>query len=465
MKNDRVFDDKRLLGTLDGVETRFLSEALEYYDDPVPTKTKKARAALYKRIALLAASIVLCAAAFPLVNYVLPRLGVVFGGNAGTGNEVTIPNDLTYTEGDFTFLKPIGEVPEEFKKIVDNNLFAGADYANGIVYTVSRDDDYVYVNFYDKYGESISVAKIERGGAYYPAVHKVYPTSDGNYIMVFDSSRRSVDGNWVVMPQKFVRFSLDGRILSEAVLGNDFVGELDRFFETDSGYIFVGDCNADKVGTITTNDIALLKLDFDGNIIKYVQDGGDYHDLIYRVEQTKNGVRVYFYMHTRSDSTESGGFKMYEFDNDLNLIAQKDIEKDDIPGRKPLFYISGTPYYNHEDFFTDYDFNKSYAEEIIEYDDCVLFISSHYTFNEYERISFSSTKSPYWECSESVYTAYSYDGEIIWRATVDTTDYEALQKRLDEIKEYQNNPITLPEGYEDYAFILPLNPDVPIDTD
>ncbi len=462
MKKDRVFDDKRLLGTLDGVETRFLSEALEYYDDPIPGKTKKARAALYKRIALLAASIILCAAAFPVVNYVLPRLGILIGGNAGAGSEVTIPNDLTYTEGDFTFLKPIGEVPEEFKKIVENDLFAGADYANGIVYTVSRDDDYVYVNFYDKYGESLSVVKLDRGGEYYPAVHELYPTSDGNYIMVFDSSRRSVGGNLVVIPQKFVRFSLDGRILSETVLGSDFVGSFDYFFETDSGYIFVGDCNADKVGTITTNDIALLKLDFDGNIVKYVQDGEDDHDLIYRVEQTEKGVNVYFYMHTRSDSTEPGGFKMYEFDNDLNLIAQKDIEKDDIPERNPYFYISGTPYYSYEDFFTDYDFNKSYAVEIIEYEDFVLFVSSHHTYNEYKIISFSSTKSPYLECSESVYTAYSYDGEILWRATVDSTDYEALQKRLDEIKEYQNNPITI-DG--DYTNVIPINPDVPIDTD
>ena len=55
MKTDRVFDDKRLLGVLDGVDSRFISDALEYYDSPEPDKTKKARRGLVKRIAALAA--------------------------------------------------------------------------------------------------------------------------------------------------------------------------------------------------------------------------------------------------------------------------------------------------------------------------------------------------------------------------------------------------------------------------
>ena len=170
---------------------------------------------------------------------------------------------------------------------------------------------------------------------------------------------------------------------------------------------------------------------------------------------------MYFYLHTRRDSTETGGFRLYEFDNDLNLISQKDIEEEDIPKLGPSFYISGEPYYKYEDFFADFDSNKSYVNEIIEYDDCVLLVFSHYTFNEYEIINFSSTRSPDFECAESVYTAYSYDGKILWRATVDDTDYEALQKRLDEFK--KGNPITLPEGFEDNAFIVPIDPDVPID--
>lgn len=437
---NEVFRDKRLLGALDYIDERFIAEVTESYTFEAPGEYKRDKKTVfkaYRQFVALAACLILLSAAFPVISYVLPRIGFSAGtweGNEGAGSDIAVTNDLTYTEGDFTFLKPIGEVPEKFKKIVENNLFAGANYANGIVYTVSRDDDYVYVNFYDKCGESLSVVKLERGGVYYPAVHEIYPTSDGNYIMVFDSSRRSIDGNKVVMPQKFVRFSLDGRVLSETVLEKNFVGNFGYFFETASGYIFVGGCEADKHGSTTTNDIALLKLDFDGNIVKYVQDGGNYHDTRHRTIRTENGVAVYFYMHTRSGSTEPGGYKLYEYDDDLNLISQKDIEEEDIPELGPRFYISGAPYYKYEDFFADFDSTKSYVNEIIEYDECVLLISSHYTFNEYEIINFSSNRSPDFECAESVYTAYSYDGKILWRATVDDTDYEALQKRLDEFK-------------------------------
>ena len=464
---DEVFTDKRLLGALDYIDERFIAEVTESYIFEAPGEYKRDKKTVfkaYRRLAALAACLLLISAAIPVLNYAVQVFGTgIWEGNAGAGSETLgTTNDLTYTEGDFTFLKPIGEVPQKFKKIVENDLFGGADYANGIVYTVSNDDDYVYVNFYDKYGETLPEVKLERGGEYYHAVHEIHPTLDGNYIMVFDSSRRSVDGKWVVRPQKFVRFSLDGKVLSETVLGNDFVGELGHFFETDSGYIFVGDCDAEKVGTITTNDIALLKLDFDGNVVKYVQEGGNDHDTIYRVEQTKKGVKVYFYLHTRRDSTETGGFRMYEFDNDLNLISQKDIEEEDIPESGPRFYISGEPYYKYEDFFADFDRNKSSCVEIIEYDDFVLFVSAHYTFNEYERVTFRSTIPYYWHCNETVYTAYSYDGEIIWRATVDSTDYEALQTQIDEGKK-QKNPIKLPEGYDEYVFTVPLDPDVPID--
>ena len=53
MKNDRAFEDKRLLGVLDGVDGKFIAEAIESYDLADPQKTRKAP--IYRRVALLAA--------------------------------------------------------------------------------------------------------------------------------------------------------------------------------------------------------------------------------------------------------------------------------------------------------------------------------------------------------------------------------------------------------------------------
>mgnify|MGYP003300589931 CR=1 FL=1 len=98
--------------------------------------------------------------------------------------------------------------------------------------------------------------------------------------------------------------------------------------------------------------------------------------------------------------------------------------------------IFGTYYPSSPDTYTykgkrieDYipDFNAGYVSSVIYYDDFVLIISEHDTkWFEYVPMVYSSMPS----YTETVYTAYTYDAEIIWRSAVDSTDYE----RLAEIK-------------------------------
>lgn len=102
MKNNKVFDDKRLLGVLDGVDQKYIAEALESYDIAEPQKVRKAP--VYRRVAILAACLLLITAAFPIVNYVLPRFGITFGGNAGAGTEEL--ETPTPTENEFLETEP-----------------------------------------------------------------------------------------------------------------------------------------------------------------------------------------------------------------------------------------------------------------------------------------------------------------------------------------------------------------------
>ena len=64
-----------------------------------------------------------------------------------------------------------------------------------------------------------------------------------------------------------------------------------------------------------------------------------------------------------------------------------------------------------------------YVSSVIEYDDFILIVSERDTY-EADNIHFLHMYT------ETVYTAYTYDAEIIWRSAVDSTDYE----RLAEIK-------------------------------
>ena len=88
-------------------------------------------------------------------------------------------------------------------------------------------------------------------------------------------------------------------------------------------------------------------------------------------------------------------------------------------------HLNGNKSNRIEDYIPD--FNAGYVSSVIYYDDFVLIISERNTkWFEYVPMIYSSMPS----YTETVYTAYTYDAEIIWRSAVDSTDYE----RLAEIK-------------------------------
>ena len=73
---NEVFTDKRLLGALDYIDECFIAEVTESYTFEAPGEYKRDKKSLfktYRRLAVLAACLVLISAVFPVVHYVLPR--------------------------------------------------------------------------------------------------------------------------------------------------------------------------------------------------------------------------------------------------------------------------------------------------------------------------------------------------------------------------------------------------------
>ncbi len=163
MKKDRVFDDKRLLGVLDGVDQKFIAEALECYDLAEPQKIRKAP--IYRRVALLAACLLLITAAFPVVNYILPRLGVIFGGEGSSpdymqyiaGEPVFAENGLKLTLSDdksFYIVMGIGEctdsnivIPSHHNGIPIKKIKEQSFMKNDRIASVSIPDTVIEIGF------------------------------------------------------------------------------------------------------------------------------------------------------------------------------------------------------------------------------------------------------------------------------------------------------------------------------
>jgi hypothetical protein len=89
--NNEVFTDKRLLGALDYIDERFIAEVTESYTFEAPGEYKRDKKTVfkaYRRLAALAACLLLLSAAFPVLNYAVQRFGTgIWEGNAGAGTE------------------------------------------------------------------------------------------------------------------------------------------------------------------------------------------------------------------------------------------------------------------------------------------------------------------------------------------------------------------------------------------
>ena len=112
------FEDKRLLEAIDHIDKKYISEALGYYGD-VERSAPKRRVGY---ILSLAACLALLIAAVPLITYLIPRIGIIIGGNAGAGSDQVSTEknyDIPEPEGGLNFIEHVGEVPEEFKEIIE----------------------------------------------------------------------------------------------------------------------------------------------------------------------------------------------------------------------------------------------------------------------------------------------------------------------------------------------------------
>ena len=111
MTKKGYFKDTRLLEALEYIDRNLVGEVavkLKFDEAPVlteePTVTWRTPFKHWKRMLATVACLLLLSAALPIINYVLPRVGINIGGNAGAGtSEIEIP---TPTENEFLETEP-----------------------------------------------------------------------------------------------------------------------------------------------------------------------------------------------------------------------------------------------------------------------------------------------------------------------------------------------------------------------
>lgn len=429
-------ENRRLLEALSFIDDSIVSDMLaeiKIPDAPSPERNKKVTRRSIRYFLALAACLMLLIAAVPLITYLIPRIGVIFSGNAGAGSG-TDEYDIPIPEGGLTFIEHVGEVPEEFKKIIEDNLFLRAYvYGDHLIRYVWTKEEHVFY-FFDKSG-NITRQAVYPDSEKQISMRQKFIDSEDNLLVYFPISYQDKNNNnKLVTYAKIVKFDTEGKIVFDINLPEG-TGGFDYMVETDDGYIFPGGIN-EKNSWKHKEDVFIAKLSRDGTVQNTVTIGtsGEF-DSVCKAEKADNGSILYLCLQETKEGDKRATWNYYRYDvkNDLTVENITPITENDVPERGPFYFIDGKGLYSVGEFIADVD-NLDYSpSELIDYGDFVLSIGNRYTSDyDFLKDGFSSVlqiKSFY---TETVYAAYTKQGELIWRTAVDSTNYEMIKELLEE---------------------------------
>ena len=418
---EKYTEDKRLLGALDYIDEKYIAEVTEDYEifDPVGKPTREMRLRIARQYIIYAACLVLLACAMPIVGHIVPQIGEMFGGNAGNvGESETVDGDYFADMSERDLIEHVGKVPKKFKEIVENNIFQWNFSSDGYVlaFTDKVDGDIVV---YDKSCKIVDTIDFENGNTGVFGSYQIYRLSDGNYIKLSSYS------SYYLSHGSYAGGETSGRIENKAFVeiitsaGKtvfktefDVRNDLEYYYELDDGYIVAG--WEQKWSDTVNQSYYIYKLDKSGNIVQQRS-----LDDVYDIEYTDGELIVYTRQRQWAETVYVDAYRRHYLNDDLSTRATDDGVSPDANKSKRI-----------EDYIPDFDAGN--VTSVIYYDDFVLIISERNTkWFEYTPMIYSSMPS----YTETVYTAYTYDAEMIWRSAVDSTDYEelaAIKKEYDE---------------------------------
>lgn len=422
MRQLPIIDDKRLLGALDYIDEKYIAEVTESYkvfeESDGKISVRRAVKTSVKQIVILAACAMLLSLAIPIVSYIVPQMGEMLGGNAGNiGEPETFDMEGFADMSERDLIEHIGDVPEEFAEIINQNLFKNIRVSGDKIIKASSDDKY-NIEVYDLYGNLLHKIKykFEPAGGNLSYRNNIHALSDGNYMMIVPHSTYHIilgsgQSEQLEVEARAIKFNKNGRAIFDTLLETK-CGEFEYFFEIDSGYLLIG-------GSYQKRDRYFLKLDKHGNLTDNLKSGSSEHDRLYHVEYGEDGLVMYL-----RDFARSGYDILRQRYSDDYALLESEVYEGDI---YPEFRLMPSGGWRVDDFVSGYN-GKEIGElgdviSCIKYNDFALIVSERDTY-EADNIHFLHMYT------ETVYTAYTYDAEIIWRSAVDSTDYE----RLAEIK-------------------------------
>ena len=331
---------------------------------------------------------------------------------------------------------PVGTVPEAYVEVVQQNLLGNVPFIKGGLFTYDSDaNGNTAVRRLDSRGKTLAACKIDCGEL---KVSNVIGTSDGGFLIALGLNDREVErGVWLSdsgVMSCVIKCAEDGTVEWVRELPDVTARMLLECYETASGYVFFGERENGRRrrGYNPPTDLSCLTINTAGEFISLRTIGGSGFDSFDRSERTYWGYTIF-----ASISSQDGDFAAFagrfrgtlslrlEVNEDFNILSMKETDWQvgsadmigSVDGQPVVFYRS----YPNLGLLRDFDAGNPLL--VLDEGDFVLVVSRNIT-GEYEHTP--QIVSAKWYYYETVYSAYTKYGRLLWRAAVDSSpDYDA----------------------------------------
>lgn len=333
----------------------------------------------------------------------------------------------------------VGQIPDDFRRIVENNLFDGViAFEDRLlnVETVEINEEHRTVTYHiqmmDLYGNKLATYICNCDDAYH--VSTLTATQDKGFLFVLGFSDYAYDQNtWASdngFASRIIKCDKNGNVLFDTPFNGVEGRALKYCFEVNEHFYFFGTIETPETktrGVSSPSDIYMVVLDSAGAVVNTQIIAGSDFDSLDAAELTENGFVLS--ISAQSDDGDFIGSKSNGYPEDWVFTVNNDLKitgKEIKTGRdyfdRRLGEKNGKTIYKSDSLLIGFDAGT--PNTFIDYGDFYLIVSSNNT-GVYEKTPLMI--SSIWYYTESVYSAYDYSGKLIFRASVDSSpDYDAL---------------------------------------
>lgn len=339
-------------------------------------------------------------------------------------------------------VKHVGQTPDEFKAIVENNTFKDVTAFKNVllkseICTADKQSRSVVqqVRMMDLYGKDLAEYTLSSDDAYH--IDTLTATADGGFLFVLGFEDYAYDQNIWASDKGYashvIKCDKYGNLQFDTPFKNAEGSALRFCFEKDGRFYLFGTKETPETnirGIYSPTDIYMAILDKNGKILKNRCIAGSDYDNLRFVEISGN----HFILSISSQSDDgdfagsnSNGYGVswiVEINDELEIIekiilADRDYFFDERLGEK-----DGVPICESNPIFNNFDAGSPQA--FIDYGDFYMIVSENNT-GIYNKTP--SLISSIWYYTETVYSAYDCNDKLIFRTSVDSSpDYDSRSK-------------------------------------